>query len=181
LIACYSVHPLVPQLQTLLPHTVVTGIFEASVLTALSLLKPGEKWGVITTGPFWEKHLSDGAMGSLGADNAAANSKFAGVQPTGLNASDFHQGVEADVVKRKIRDATWKLLNKGNVTCILMGCASMAGLDLEIRKAAEEAQGHDFGFKILHVVDGVAAGMVQIEQSVRQRRLSSFSDAAPDS
>lgn len=177
LVACFSVHPLVPQLQRQLPDTVITGIFEASVLTALSLLRPGDRWGIVTTGPFWERHLSDGVASFLGADNASMNSKFAGVQPTGLNASEFHQGVAADVVRRKIRDSTQKLLSKGRVTCVVMGCAGMAGMDLEIRRAAEEAHGHDFAFKTLHVVDGVLAGIVHIEQAVRQLRLSSFSDS----
>jgi Asp/Glu/hydantoin racemase len=55
----------------------VTGIFEASILTALSLLRlpaapfsgPADQprqWGIVTTGKFWEDHLADGVATFLG-------------------------------------------------------------------------------------------------------------------
>lgn len=167
--ACFSVHPLVGRLQQQ-TRGVVTGIFEASILTALPLLRPNEKWGIVTTGKFWEKHLRDGVQSFLGAVEADTNTKFAGVESTGLNASDFHHGVSADVVNQKIREATKRLLGKGQVTCVVMGCAGMAGMEDQIRNAASEEVDKEFAFKVLNVVDGVAAGIMQLEQVIRQQR-----------
>ncbi|KAK9415570.1 putative Asp/Glu/hydantoin racemase [Seiridium unicorne] len=172
LVACFSVHPLVGELQRMEGHSrIVTGIFEASILTALPLLKPDEKWGIVTTGKFWEKHLTDGVQHFLGAGEGDKNTRFAGVESTGLNASDFHHGVSPDVVNQKIREATKRLLKKGQVTCIVLGCAGMAGMEDQVRTAALEESGEDFAHNILNVIDGVAAGIIQAEQIIRQQQL----------
>ncbi len=110
LVACYSVHPLVEELSAAFESrgsaVLVTGIFEASILTSLSLVSthPGssslsQMWGIVTTGVYWERHLADGVRVFLGQDEAAANSKFAGVFSTGLNAGDLHGDVSPDTVR----------------------------------------------------------------------------------
>ncbi|KAI0804191.1 hydantoin racemase [Xylaria sp. FL0064] len=171
-VACFSVHPLVQKLQLSSgPRCAVTGIFEASVLTAISLLSPGQKWGIVTTGKFWEKHLADGVKAFLGADVSDENAKFAGVESTGLNASDFHHGVDPAIIRQKIREATKRLLNAGDVHVIVMGCAGMAGLEDIIREAANHEQGEEFAYSTLHVIDGVRAGVLQVEQMIRNQRL----------
>ncbi|KAF7528435.1 hypothetical protein G7054_g10131 [Neopestalotiopsis clavispora] len=169
LVACFSVHPLVVELAR--ENILATGIFEASILTALPLLRPDEKWGIVTTGKFWEAHLQHGVQQFLGAGDSDPNFKFAGVESTGLNASDFHHGVSPEVVNQKIREATKRLLRKGQITCVAMGCAGMAGLEDQIRTAAEEQCGRDYAYKRLKVIDGVAAGVMQVEQLIRQQKL----------
>ncbi|KAI0390553.1 hydantoin racemase [Xylariaceae sp. FL0594] len=172
-VACFSVHPLVPKFQLCLARggTSITGIFEASVLAAVSLLAPGHKWGIVTTGKFWEDHLRDGVKEFLGTDAAADNAKFAGVESTGLNASDFHHGVDPEIVRLKLKMATKRLLAKGNVHAIVMGCAGMAGLEDIIREAAREEKGDEFAFSTLHVIDGVRAGIMQVDQMIKYQRL----------
>ncbi|KAI1200248.1 hydantoin racemase [Nemania serpens] len=170
-VACYSAHPLVPALQSG-PATAVTGIFEATVLSALSLLRPGGKWGIVTTGKFWEGHLSDGVGTFLGADgNINTNARFAGVQSTGLDASDFHRGVDPAVVREKLKAATKRLLGAGDVQVVVMGCAGMAGLEDVIREAADEARGAAFAYSVLHVIDGVRAGVMLVDHMIRNQRL----------
>ncbi|KAI0134037.1 Asp/Glu/hydantoin racemase [Xylariales sp. AK1849] len=178
LVACFSVHPLVTELQMNkkpFQARAVTGIFEASILTALSLLGPKQKWGIVTTGKFWEKHLSEGVKSFLGTKNLGKetdeDSKFAGVESTGLNASELHDGVDPEVVKKKLEDATKRLLGKGGVSCIVMGCAGMTGLEAIIRGIAAEVYSTDFAYKILHVVDGVRAGIMQVDQMIKHQRL----------
>ncbi|KAI0101703.1 hydantoin racemase [Nemania sp. FL0031] len=172
IVACFSVHPLVPALQSLAgPDCAVTGIFEASVLAAISLLRPGQTWGIVTTGKFWEDHLSNGVRTFLGASATDSNAKFAGVQSTGLNASDFHHGVDPAVVRQKLKAATKRLLDTGEVHAIVMGCAGMAGLEDIIREAASEERGEEFAYSTLHVVDGVRAGIMQVEHMIRNQRL----------
>ncbi|GAP91212.2 putative hydantoin racemase [Rosellinia necatrix] len=171
-VSCFSVHPLVPKLQSLSgPYCAVTGIFEASVLAAISLLEPGQTWGIVTTGKFWEDHLSHGIGEFLGADIGDHNSKFAGVESTGLNASDFHHGVDPAVVRQKLKEATKRLLSTGSVHVIVMGCAGMAGLEGIIREAADDEHGEEFAYSILHVIDGVRAGVMQADHMIKNQRL----------
>ncbi|SPQ20793.1 055b94c4-2d8d-4f50-8988-59c70801379f [Thermothielavioides terrestris] len=172
LVACFSAHPLVGILAERdgeFGPLAVTGIFEASILTCLSLLPPGKKWGIVTTGRFWEDHLTQGVNVFLGTQQHASNIKFAGVETTGLNAGDFHGGVEPAVVREKLREATRRLLDKGDVECVVMGCAGMAGLEEIIRSVAVEQYGSARGDQIL-VIDGVRAGIGLLEQMVRNRR-----------
>ncbi|KAI8630047.1 hydantoin racemase [Xylariaceae sp. FL1651] len=171
-VACFSVHPLVPKLQSLSKsHFAVTGIFEASVLAAISLLEPEQKWGIVTTGKFWEDHLSNGVKVFLGTNTQDDNAKFAGVESTGLNASDFHHGVDPAIIRDKLKKATKRLLSNGQVHVIVMGCAGMAGLEDIIREAANDERGEEFAYSILHVVDGVRAGIMQMDHMIKNQRL----------
>ncbi|KXJ87775.1 hypothetical protein Micbo1qcDRAFT_21689 [Microdochium bolleyi] len=192
-IACYSVDPLVHELADAAAgqgstaqmtttekkkKLVVTGIFEASILTALSLLPPsphGEqprKWGIVTTGAFWEEHLTHGVADFLGqSQQSRANAKFAGVHTTGLNAGDFHAGVPPEEVERRLKVATKKCLDGGRTHVVIMGCAGMAGLEGIIRAAAAEEYGDEFAYGQLHVLDAVRAGVMQIEQMIKHQRL----------
>ncbi|KAH7025710.1 Asp/Glu/hydantoin racemase [Microdochium trichocladiopsis] len=170
-VACYSVDPLVHELAHLAAaaaHT-VTGIFEASITTALSLLQPAAQWGIVTTGGFWEDHLTQGVAGFLGQD--VIYPSFAGVHTTGLNAGDFHKGVSKEEIERRLKSATKNCLNGGRTRVVIMGCAGMAGLEGIIRAAAAEEYGHEFAYGELHVLDAVRAGVMQVEQMVKLQRL----------
>lgn len=183
LVACFSVHPLVHKLaheQGSHGLLSVIGIFEASILTALSLLgtspassKPAtpRTWGIVTTGKFWEKHLADGVKTFLGQrDLESSNVKFGGVESTGLDAGDFHSGVDPAVTREKLKEATKRLLGTGVVDCVVMGCAGMAGLEEIIRDAAIEKYGKEEGDR-LFIIDGVKAGVGLLEQMVRNKRM----------
>ncbi|KAI7775336.1 hypothetical protein LA080_007015 [Diaporthe eres] len=167
LIACYSKHTLVEQIQARLPGLPVTGIFEASVLASLPLVRPGRGWGIVTTGKFWEAHLADAIESFLGAGSGGS---FLGVQSTGLVAGDFHGDVPPEVIQAKLKAATKRLLAKGQPDCILMGCGGMAGLEEVIRTAVREELGEQAA-KDVYVVDGVRAGVGVIEQMVRNKRM----------
>ncbi|PHH75465.1 hypothetical protein CDD82_4441 [Ophiocordyceps australis] len=170
LVACYSAHSLVPRLASGFPRVVVTGIFEASLLTALSLIAgvdSTERWGIVTTGKFWEEHLTDGVgafLGSQGVDR-----RFCGVYSTGLTASDLHS-LKPEEIRAKVKSATLKLLAAGNVACVAMGCGAMAGLEDVIRDAAREAYGRQRGDG-LYIVDGVKAGVIQLHQMINCRKI----------
>ena len=118
LVPCFSVHPLVQKLADLTKNAVIVlGIFEASVLSSMTLLPPypspdskARVWGVVTTGKFWEEHLASGVRAYLGHESSS--SKFAGVFSTGLNAGDFHGGVSPEEIQRKLKEAAKKLLTR---------------------------------------------------------------------
>ncbi|KAL7796120.1 Asp/Glu/hydantoin racemase [Trichoderma ceciliae] len=184
LVACFSAHPLVKQLAHSLKTVPVTGIFEASILTALSLIpiveagaQQQQKWGIVTTGAFWETHLSNGVAAFLGqpqAPTSAASSsgisdhRFAGVFSTGLNAGDFH-AIPQEQINVSLRQATRRLLSSGNITCVVMGCGGMGGLKDMIRTIVIQEYGLDRA-KDVCIVDGVQAGVLQLQQTVLSRR-----------
>ncbi|CAK7565957.1 MAG: Protein dcg1 [Sporothrix epigloea] len=181
LVACFSVHPLVTLLSRRLTGTKlhVTGIFEASLVTALTLLPAypcdvkttSKTWGIVTTGKFWEQHLTDGVAAYLGQQKGDPMSlKFAGVYSTGLDAGDFHGGVSPEVIRAKLKAATKDLLCSSNVGCVVMGCAGMAGLEQIIREAAREQYGQETGRQVF-IVDGVKAGAGLLDQTVKSARL----------
>ncbi|KAG6049920.1 hypothetical protein E4U39_005263 [Claviceps sp. Clav50 group G5] len=168
LIACFSVHTLVPELSLRL-DVPITGIFEASILTALSLLRrPSEQWGIVTTGEFWEKHLCQGINEFLGISGRVEHAKFAGVFSSGLTTGELHS-VDTGVVRHKLSLAARRLLMSGNVTCVVMGCGGMAGLEDSIRSAAVDIYGESRA-KGVYVVDGVKAGILQLHQAVHSGR-----------
>ncbi|EPE02656.1 hydantoin racemase [Ophiostoma piceae UAMH 11346] len=180
LVACYSVHPLVPKLSELMQGKIlVTGIFEASILTALTLLPAyysssetvPSTWGVVTTGTFWEEHLSAGVTKFLGASASGSDkNKFAGVYSTGLTAGDFHGGVTQETITSRLKDATKALLRSSPVGCVVMGCAGMAGLEEIIRSAAVEEYGAERGAQV-YIIDGVKAGVGLLDQAAKQAAL----------
>ena len=146
----------------------VTGIFESSVLTSLSLLHSSESFGIVSTGKVWETALPDAVRQFMGSE---ASRKFVGCETTGLNADQLHT-LPADEVKRKMMDATKRLLQKAQVSgedaettsslgAICLGCAGMVGLDDAVRTACVEELGEEKG-KIVHIVDGVRAGILQL-------------------
>jgi Asp/Glu/hydantoin racemase len=139
LVACYSRHPLVRQLKS---HTdkPVIGIFESSITLALHLLRrEDEKFGIVSTGLVWESLLSIGVNEAFGFGVGSSMLCFAGVETTGLNATDLHDS-PADEVRQRMTDATKRLLNKGaKVVCL--GCAGMAGMDRIVRDACVQELG----------------------------------------
>ncbi|CBX96678.1 similar to hydantoin racemase [Plenodomus lingam JN3] len=166
LVACYSQHPLVPILKEVPAiknsRKAVTGIFEASVSTSLQLIHPEERFGIVSTGKVWESILTHATMAFLGAE---ASKRFAGVETTGLNATDLHDA-PAEQVRKKMKDAVKRLLQKGKVGAICLGCAGMAGMDEMVREACVEELGDDEG-KTVRIVDGVMAGVAWLEGAIR--------------
>lgn len=182
LVACFSVHPLVKHLANALKPIPVTGIFEASILTALSLVplvqEEQRKWGIVTTGAFWEAHLADGVAAFLGQTPSTASAtgsssfsdaRFAGVFSTGLNAGDFHE-IPQEQINVRLREATKRLLSSGDVTCVVMGCGGMGGLQDMIRAIVVEEYGQQRA-RDVSIVDGVQAGVLQLQQAVLSRRV----------
>lgn len=182
LVACYSHHPLVSQLQEeclklsssstqpgARARKYVIGIFEASVLASLSVLLPKQSFGIVSTGKVWESALPAAVHQFLGS---SSSSRFAGCETTGLNADQLHDLPEAEV-KQKMMDATKRLLRKGEqktsesgvsgnaIGAICLGCAGMVGLDSAVRTACIEELGEAQG-NLVHIVDGVTAGVLQL-------------------
>jgi Asp/Glu/hydantoin racemase len=173
LVCCYSAHPLVGQLKAR-PEIAsrrkpVTGIFEASVSSSLQAIGPGERFGIVSTGRVWEATLREAVDDYLGVeDKTEGSAAFAGVQTTGLDASELHER-SADEVRRRMKKAVARLLIDdagGPVGAVCLGCAGMAGFDDMVREAAIETLGHSQGSKV-RIVDGVVAGVAWLEGALR--------------
>jgi Asp/Glu/hydantoin racemase len=135
----------------------VTGIFEASITTSLSLINDHESLGIVSTGKVWEDALESAAHEFLGAEKSR---RFAACETTGLNASELHD-LPAGQVRGKMMDATKRLLRRGKeleVKAICLGCAGMVGLDDAVRMACVEELGEVGGMQV-RIVDGVTAGV----------------------
>ncbi|EPT05088.1 hypothetical protein FOMPIDRAFT_1111618 [Fomitopsis schrenkii] len=168
LVACYSEHPLVPALKAqatvIEGRKPVTGIFEASISASLQLVGPKPHFGIITSGKAWEQLLADAVYAYLGSESS---SKFGGVESTGLNATDLHSGATAEV-ERRIVEATRRLVWKGNVSVVCLGCAGLAGYTALVREVCVEQLGDEEGGAV-KIVDGVQAGIAWLEGAVRVR------------
>lgn len=168
LVACYSQHPLVSLLKEepsiKANRKPVTGIFEASVGASLQSIHPEEKFGIVSTGKVWEDILTEATVQFLGTSSDAGK-RFAGVETTGLNATDLHDA-PAEEVRQKMKDAVKRLLRKGKVGAICLGCAGMAGMDQMVREACIEELGQEEGHRV-RIVDGVMAGVAWLEGAIR--------------
>jgi Asp/Glu/hydantoin racemase len=140
----------------------VTGIFEASVATCLQAIDVDAKFGIVSTGKQWEEILRDAVADLLGT---ASSGRYAGCETTGLNADELHTTPKEDV-DRRMKEATKRLLEKGNVQAICLGCAGMAGMDETVREACVEALGEEKGRKV-KIVDGVISGIIFLEGALR--------------
>lgn len=184
LVACYSAHPLVGMLKDTIqvyeeahptaPRKYVTGIFEASVLTSLSLISAFQHtsglekvparntFGIVSTGSIWETELSHAVTGMLlnpsDKVNSPSSARFAGVATTGLTAVELHT-TSAEEVKRRIINATEQLLRSSSdsVGAVCLGCAGMAGMEEAVREGCFRAYGQQLGSRV-RIVDGVVAG-----------------------
>lgn len=136
----------------------VTGIFEASVTTSLSLTSDDQAFGIVSTGKVWEDALGVAVHEFLGAGDS---DRFAGCETTGLNASELHD-LPAAEVKARMMEATKRLLKDrsgaGAVNAICLGCAGMVGLDEAVREACVKELGSERGQQV-RIVDGVKAGV----------------------
>ena len=182
LVACYSAHPLVGVLRQhiwdaqkanpTLGKKYVTGIFEASITTYLSLISafdfvrrggPSKKqveetFGIVTTGSAWKEELTKAVTEMITGTAHGPAERFAGVETTGLTAVELHTTAPEEV-RQRIIDATQRLLlNAPNpVGAVCLGCAGMAGMEQAVREGCIQAYGDIDGHRV-KIVDGVVAG-----------------------
>jgi len=149
LVACYSAHPLVPELRKRTTKPVI-GIFESSVTHSLLL---ADKFGIVTTGAAWEPLLTEAVTDFLGA----TSERFIGVTTTGLGVLELHE-LPREEVNKRMGEAAQVLVGKG-AGAIALGCAGMVGLGEAIRDAVGG------GMRVVDVTSGVweLAGLVRCE------------------
>lgn len=110
----------------------------------------------------WEEILTGAVRDLLGVEGSK---RFAGVETTGLNATELHDAPQEEV-ERRVKEAVKRLLRRGDVAAVCLGCAGMSGMNEWVRKAAEEELGEEKG-KTVRIVDGVVAGVAWLEGALR--------------
>lgn len=118
----------------------------------------------MSTGKVWETILAE-AVESFFGTGPKVSKRFAGVETTGLNATELHDA-PADEVTKRMKAATKRLVKKGRVGAICLGCAGMAGMNEVVREACVEELGEERG-KRVRIVDGVQSGVAWLEGAVR--------------
>ncbi|KAL9040394.1 MAG: hypothetical protein Q9180_001938 [Flavoplaca navasiana] len=190
LIACYSPYPLIPTLQSLSPSVPTIGIFEASVQVAIQLLsslgnnqkeEKTRKFGIVSTGLQWKDILNHALTADVGIGvglgEEGAKRWFAGTECVGVDAGDLHPSEPSphtpnvggvgeleseDKIKNAVMAATGRLLDRGDVGVIVLGCAGMVGMDDWVREEVVRK-----GLEGVRVVDGVKAGVGVLQGLVR--------------
>lgn len=154
-------------------------IFEASVSVALQLLAgSGKRFGIVSTGEQWEGILTEAIHAEAGSSGAAAalgremaGRVFAGVECVGMSAGELHPADDdradgsadgAGGVKHKVMAATGRLLERGDIGVVVLGCAGMAGMEDWVREEVDRR-----GIRDVKVVDGVKAGVGVLQGMMR--------------
>ncbi|KAL8753083.1 MAG: hypothetical protein Q9184_005529 [Pyrenodesmia sp. 2 TL-2023] len=178
LVACHSPHPLIPLIQAWGP-------------TFPAIAGSGRKFGIVSTDIHWQATLGDAIRAKPGSSGAAlgeemADAFFAGVECVGVSAGELHPdepevkgegdgdaGTEGaaeggkgggDGIKEKIMAATGRLLDRGDVGVIVLGCAGMVGMEAWVREEVARR-----GERGVRVVDGVLAGVGVLQGLLRGR------------
>jgi Asp/Glu/hydantoin racemase len=165
LVACYCEHPLLEFLRTELPsaETPVLGIFKASIDAAMSIVSrdnSAARFGIVTNGEYWETVLHNGVKAYLGPGRYGA--KFSGVKSAYIMV-DKLEAMKAEEVA-KIEAAVRWFLDDISISVIIMGCASMSGLEGVFEKAlGANATG-------VQILDGVKCGIRELEKLLTTTR-----------
>jgi Asp/Glu/hydantoin racemase len=103
-------------MQAAIKNKPVVGIFGSSISTALNLILPDSKFGIVTTGNCWTALLSAGVRRYLGTGERNSDT-FGGVLATGISASDLSAS-SADIARAKVFRATRDLVRGGDISVV---------------------------------------------------------------
>lgn len=146
LIACYSDHPLVGELQRKIsrPGVVVMGIFQASMLYAMNFTSENNKAAILTSGHDWES-LLDRAITKFCANDPGffPATKFIPTLAAGIPVLDLHKPENYPHLRHCIQQ-----LVDNDVGIILLGCAGLSSLSKRMKSE----------FPHLKFVDSVKVG-----------------------
>ncbi|POS85695.1 hypothetical protein EPUL_002682 [Erysiphe pulchra] len=166
LVACYCVHPMVSMLKARVSQRIhVIGIFEASILTALSLIPTDSdsKFGIITSDKYWVDSLTKGVNKLCSIDNSTTK-RLKGVEATGLAADEIYS-LQSDEIKIRVKNAAVKLIQDRDVRVICLGCSTMARFSGAVEEALREELGDKAGS--VYVLESFQAGIGLIENLLR--------------
>lgn len=111
-------------------------------------------FGIVSTGDAWKGILEDAVRGDI-LLGGGREGLFGGVETCGLDAGELHGHGE---VEGRVKEAVGRLVRKGDVGVVVLGCAGMVGMEGWVREVVGEG---------VKVVDGVKAGVGVLQGLVR--------------
>ncbi|KAL8847838.1 MAG: hypothetical protein Q9221_007140 [Calogaya cf. arnoldii] len=147
------------------------------------------KFGIVSTGVQWKEILGDALAADVGMEAGVVLGEegmerwCGGVECVGVDAGDLHPddsngegaegkgegegdgkegGEEGNRIKKAVMAATGRLLSRGDIGVIILGCAGMVGMEEWIREEVGRR-----GVEGVRVVDGVKAGVGVLQGLVR--------------
>lgn len=150
LIACFSDHPLVASLKSIInPTAHVMGIFDASMQLAMETRPKSKKAVILTSGKEWEILLDTAVrkfFNSTTWPNSFAHTKSMGLSPLELE----------DPENYPLLHKTISSLAESDVSVIILGCAGLSPHLLNFKS----------DFPQLKFIDGVQSGIKLLSSSI---------------
>lgn len=153
----------------------VTGIFEASVVTAMNIAgsSPYRKWGVISTDHSWRKWTNDAVADFLGIDTPDETiGRYLGCETVGVQAEELEKQGEAAMAGYAETAVDKLLLGQHSAVAgapvIILGCAGLHQLEGAIRRCCAKRLGDCNGTEVA-VVDGVKVGIGMLVSLVKSQ------------
>jgi Asp/Glu/hydantoin racemase len=168
-IGAYTLHPLLPMLQSKVGGKPVVGMFQASVTTAINLLTPRSKFAIVTTGSGFIEHLNNAVKAMLGI-GTGDSLIFAGVAASGITW-DILTKESKDVAKQMMIDTVRELVKGGEVGVVCLGGAILHGMTSWAEEACILELGEEDG-RSVRIIDPLLPGVVTLDGFVRMLRLN---------
>ncbi|KAF9496930.1 hypothetical protein BDN71DRAFT_1468196 [Pleurotus eryngii] len=154
LVCCFSDHPLVHYLRNAAPDKPCIGIFDASVVHALS---SGSKFGILTTGAAMVPAIDVAVTAFLGG----ISGRYVGCIASGLGVVELQTSSDRGTIEGHIKGTAAKVSALG-ADVIILGCAGMSGMEDLVKAGVAEAGGRPVA-----VIDGAKAGVQVLAGLVR--------------
>lgn len=153
LIACFSNHPLVHELQSRsVAATPVLGIFHASIQYALSINRP---FSIITSNKEWVTLLDSAVDSILGGGRPVI---WKGTVSSNVQVLDLHDPKLFDAIVKRIRSENVQALRS---EVIILGCAGFSGLEGKFQSRFKAEEG------VFQFVDSVVIGLELLASTCR--------------
>jgi Asp/Glu/hydantoin racemase len=137
----------------------VVGMFQASVTTALHMLRPKFKFAVVTTVPGFIEHLNVAVTAMLGSATGESL-VFAGTVASGITW-DILNKEPTNVAKQLMLDTVRRLVRNGEVRVVCLGGAILHGMGSWVEEACVLELGEDKGREV-RIIDPLLPGVVTL-------------------
>jgi Asp/Glu/hydantoin racemase len=151
-------------LQSKVGRKPVVGMFQASVTTALHLLRPKSKFAIVTTTSGFIDHLNDAVNAMLGV-GSEGSAVFTGVVASGITW-DVLTKEPKEAAKQLMVDTVRNLVRGGDVSVVCLGGAILAGMSDWAQDACVQELGEEKG-RLVRIVDPLLAGVVTLDGLIR--------------
>lgn len=146
----------------------MVGMFQASVTTALHMLRPKTKFAIVTTVPGFIEHLNVAVADMLGS-TTGESSVFAGTTASGITW-DILVKQSSNVAKRMMMDTVRQLIRNKEIQVVCLGGAILHGMSSWVKEACILELGENKGREV-RIIDPFLPGVVTLNGLVHMSGL----------